>query len=158
MGIVRKDAVKDDITKFSSSSMNNATPILNDDEIEETINTNLNNISEAIDNSNDNGSGGGSYTGVNVGVNVVQYAPLTGSSYIPLSKFISRKKAVINVKNDDQKCFSYAVLSAIYPNKKHPERVSHYKDKLNELNMDGIEYPVSINNITKFEKQMKNME
>jgi len=37
--------------------------------------------------------------------------PLRGSTYIDLPTFIKNKKAVINVKNNDNKCFKYAILN-----------------------------------------------
>ena len=36
-----------------------------------------------------------------------------GSSYIPLPDWISKKKAVINPKNEDQECFKWAVTVAL---------------------------------------------
>lgn len=40
-----------------------------------------------------------------------QLNPLVGSSYLSLPKFIESKKAIINVKNKDNKCFMYSILS-----------------------------------------------
>ena len=45
-------------------------------------------------------------------LNVDKNIPLNGSSYIDLPKEIKTKKAVINVKNKDDRCFEYAILSA----------------------------------------------
>lgn len=42
----------------------------------------------------------------------------SGSSYIKLSDILLKKKAIINVKNFDNLCFKWAVLSALYPTKK----------------------------------------
>lgn len=41
-----------------------------------------------------------------------------GSSFIEISEVLRRKKAIINVKNLDNECFKWAVLSALYPAKK----------------------------------------
>ena len=88
-------------------------------------------------------------------INIVKYNPLNGSSYIPLPESITKRKACINVKNEDSKCFAYAVLSAIYPvDRNHkPNDVNHYIKHISDLNMEGIEYPVSLDNIKKFERQ-----
>lgn len=86
-------------------------------------------------------------------ISINEYKPLTGSSYIDLPIWIIHKKAVINVKNDDQECFKWAVLSALHPAKDHSDRLSNYKKYENELNFKGIEFPTSINQISKFEKQ-----
>ena len=46
------------------------------------------------------------------------YEPLKGSSYIPLPSFIAHKKAVKNVKNqNDHECFKWAVTVAVYGKK-----------------------------------------
>ena len=37
-----------------------------------------------------------------------EYHPLMGSSYIPLPKEILLKKAVVNVQNEDNKCFIWS--------------------------------------------------
>ncbi|GFW55306.1 uncharacterized protein TNCV_116921 [Trichonephila clavipes] len=73
-----------------------------------------------------------------------KYNPLRGSSYIDLPKKIKDKKAVINVKNDDNKCFMWSVLSALHPADDHVDRISKYKPYKNELNFEGIEFPVKM--------------
>ena len=39
-------------------------------------------------------------------LHTVKYVPLGGSSYIPLHKFLAAKKAIINLKNEDDECFN----------------------------------------------------
>ena len=48
-------------------------------------------------------------------LHTVKYVPLGGSSYIPLSKFLAAKKAIINLKNDDDECFKWAITRALNP-------------------------------------------
>ena len=80
--------------------------------------------------------------------------PLKASSYIKLPKELKNKKAIINMKNKDDKCFMWCVLRALNPKKEHPERVDEdLKSKENTLNMDGIAYPVDFRGIDRFEKQ-----
>lgn len=78
-----------------------------------------------------------------------------GSSYMPLPKFIENKKATVNIKNEDQKCFLWCVLAALHHDEfsSHWNRVSNYKRYQNELNMKNIDYPVSLQQIERFEKQ-----
>ena len=58
------------------------------------------------------------------------------------------------MKNEDNKCFLWSVLRALNPKDNHPERVDkELKLKENTSNMEGIEYPVSLKDIDKFEKQ-----
>lgn len=57
---------------------------------------------------------------------VNRYNPLRGSSYIDLPKFIKGKKAIINVKNEDTKCFLWSILLALHLVEENGERVSKY--------------------------------
>ena len=50
-------------------------------------------------------------------LNIAKYEPLKGSSYIPLPETLANKKAIINVKNDDNKCLEWALKFALYPAK-----------------------------------------
>ena len=84
----------------------------------------------------------------------MRYNPLRGETYIPLPKELAVKTAIINMKNEDNKCFLWCVLRALNPKGDHPERVDkELKLKENTLNMEGIEYSVSLKDLNKFEKQ-----
>ena len=84
----------------------------------------------------------------------VIYEPLRGETWIPLPKELANKKAIINMKNTDNKCFLWCVLRELNPTNNHPERVDKkLKLKENNSNMEGIEYPVSLKDIDKFETQ-----
>ena len=50
-------------------------------------------------------------------LNIAKYEPLKGSSYIPLPEVLAHKKAIINVKNQDQECLRWALRSALFPAK-----------------------------------------
>ncbi|VVC46441.1 Ribonuclease H-like domain [Cinara cedri] len=69
-----------------------------------------------------------------------KYNPLRGASYIKLPKIISDKKAIINIKNKDNKCFLWSalVLAALHPQHKHAYRVSKYKEWENEFNEKSL--------------------
>ena len=92
---------------------------------------------------------------VNLYVNIAKYQPLKGSSYIELPKYLQTKKAIINVKNQDNECLKWALLSALHPidHSSHPDRVSKYKQYENELNFAGVGFPVTLKDISKVEKQ-----
>ncbi len=45
---------------------------------------------------------------VHLDLSITQYTPLKGSSYIPLPRKLKTKKAIINVKNNDNKCFMWS--------------------------------------------------
>lgn len=67
------------------------------------------------------------------------------------------KKAIVNIENEDNKCFIWSVFAALHPipYKSNPERVHHYRPFLNELNFAGIELPVPVRQNPTFEKQNK---
>ncbi|KAG8186536.1 hypothetical protein JTE90_023962 [Oedothorax gibbosus] len=74
------------------------------------------------------------------------YQPLAGgSSYIPLPDKLASKKALLNVQNEDEKCFLYSVLVALHPVDRvnHANRVSHYQPYEAVICMDGLQYPVA---------------
>lgn len=84
-----------------------------------------------------------------------EYKPLKGSSYIPLPKKLAAKKAIVNVKNEDQQCFKWAILSALHHeevDQKSSHRVKQYEKWTDELRFDGIDFPASFRGIDRFEK------
>ena len=85
-------------------------------------------------------------------LHVASYKPLKGSSLVELPVWLSAKKAVVNVNNTDNKCFMWAVLSAIHPQAKDPNRVAKYKQYETELDFTGINFPVTIDDIPLFAK------
>ena len=87
-------------------------------------------------------------------IHTVAYEPLKGNCYIPLPLKLVQKKAIINIKNEDNKCFTWSVLRAFNPREEHAERIDKdLKKKEDSLNMTGIVYPVSVKAIDKFERQ-----
>ena len=51
-------------------------------------------------------------------LHTVKYEPLGGCSYIPLPKFLAAKKAIINLRNEDDECLKWAITRAWNPVKK----------------------------------------
>ena len=77
-------------------------------------------------------------------INISTYRPLSGSSYVTLPiELRSSKIGLINIKNNDQKCCLWCHVRHINPVKIDPERTTREDKKLlNNLNYDGIEFPV----------------
>ena len=84
-------------------------------------------------------------------VNVTLYKPLNGSSYIELpTELRNPKKGLINIKNKDAECFRWCHIRHLNPQEKDPQRIKKEDKKMiNEMNYEGIEFPVSQNIITK---------
>ena len=80
-------------------------------------------ILENISTFQNSGSGWVFKSIVSLEIHTVKYQPLSGSSYIPLPKYLADKKALINLKNDDQQCFKWAVTRAMNLTESHPERI-----------------------------------
>ena len=58
-------------------------------------------------------------------VNISVYSPLTGSTYIELpEKLKNPMKGLINIKNNDNKCFLWCHIRHLNPFKIHPERMT----------------------------------
>ena len=88
-------------------------------------------------------------------INVTLYKPLNGSSYIELpTELRNSKKGLINMKNEDEECFRWCHIRHINPQIKYPERIKKEgKKMINELNYDGIDFPLSQKHYNKVEKQ-----
>ena len=70
-------------------------------------------------------------------LHTVIYNPLRGETYIPLPKELENKNAIINMENEDNKCFLWCALNL---KKKNPQRLDkELKGKENTLNMEGIQ-------------------
>ena len=84
-----------------------------------------------------------------------KFDPTRAGSFIELPEWIKSKKACINIKNKDQKCFKYCIQSVVYDkiSKHHPEEMFHY-NKLNDdiLNWDGVKFPTCNRDIDRFEE------
>ena len=66
-----------------------------------------------------------------------------GGSNIDSPKWIKNKKSTINPKNNDYKCFQYAVTLALNLGKvnSHPERISKIKPFIDQYNWKEIDFP-----------------
>ena len=127
--------------------------VLEGTDINKLYNEMANEIEEEIQKVNEGESSGWRYEGViSLVLHVTKWEPIYGSSYIPLDPYIANKKAIINMKNEDDKCFMWCVLRALYPKNDHPERIDKdLKSKQDNINMNGIHYPVSLKAIDHFE-------
>ena len=65
-----------------------------------------------------------------------------GGSYIDSPKWLKDKKSTINPKNNDDKCFQYAVTLALNLDniKKDPQRESKIKPYIEKYNWEDIDF------------------
>ena len=66
-----------------------------------------------------------------------------GRSNIDSSDSIKKKKATINPKNKDDRCFQHVQTVVLNHEeiKRDPQRISKIKTFINKYNWDGIKYP-----------------
>ena len=58
-------------------------------------------------------------------VNISVYSPLIGSTYMELSDELKNSiKGLINIKNNDNKCFLWCHIRYLNLVKRHPERIT----------------------------------
>ncbi|XP_060855282.1 uncharacterized protein LOC132932956 [Metopolophium dirhodum] len=81
--------------------------------------------------------------------------PLRGGTYLDLPEYIKDKRAIINVKNNDAKCFKYSILSKFdnrsnktYLNKKYFKML----ETKSGLDFKCIDFPTPISQMKKFER------
>ena len=77
---------------------------------------------------------------------------MKGSSYIPLPDWITDKKATVNIQNKDEKCFFWCILRYLNPREDNDFRLTDLKKYENSLNTEGINFPMKLKHISKFEK------
>ena len=85
-------------------------------------------------------------------LHTVKYVRLGGSSYIPFSRFLAAKKAIINLKNEDDEFFKWAIIRALNPVEEQSERIDKiHREESKVLNWEGLKFPVNLSDINKFE-------
>ena len=98
-----------------------------------------------------NGSGWYFKEVVQLEIHTTEFNPMKGSSYIPLPDWIMRKKAIVSIRNKDDKCFLWSVLRYLHPREKNDCRLSDSEKYEFSLNTKGITFPMKVKDITKFE-------
>ena len=80
-----------------------------------------------------------------------------GGSYIDFPKWLKDKKSTINPKNNDDKCFQYAITLALNLDKinRDPQRISKIKPFINQYNWKDIDFPPTNKDWKKFELKKK---
>ena len=90
---------------------------------------------------------------------IIIFSLSRGGSYIDSPKWLKNKKATINPKNNDDKCFQYALTVALnYEQiKDHPERISNIKLFIDQYNWKEIDFPSHSKDWKKFELNNKSI-
>ena len=69
-----------------------------------------------------------------------------GKPYIKSPEWILNKRAIINLKNEDNGYFAYSILIELHHHQmgKHPERISNIIPFIDQYNWESIEFPAGI--------------
>ena len=133
---------------FSTSNYKN----LKSTNIEKLLKKGFGKILKDVEEFNLNSSGWVFKEVLRLEVHTVEYNPTKGSSYIDLPKWIKNKKAIINIKNRDDKCFLWSILRYLYPKEKDAQYLKDLRKYEFSLNTKGLTFPLKLKDITKFEK------
>nr|XP_034192558.1 uncharacterized protein LOC117609909 [Osmia lignaria] len=86
-------------------------------------------------------------------LNINKCNPMHAGCYTDIPKTIKDKRAVVNVTVDDDTCFVRSIVAALYPAHVNANRPSSYPNYDTVLNLEGIAFPITLNQIPKFERQ-----
>jgi len=94
----------------------------------------------------------------NLELNIATYDAILGNSFIPTPKSFAKKSAIVNVKNtEDDFCFLHSIIAHLHPcQDKHPHRFTQYKQYMHILDWTGLEFPMKLTVISKFERPNPN--
>ena len=75
-------------------------------------------------------------------ITLCRLRPLRGSTHMELPKALAKRKALINMANDDEECFKWAVTRALNPVNDNLQCVTKLlRKQAKELCWDGVEFP-----------------
>ena len=128
------------------------------DDVEEVTQPIMEQLENAIVDYRDTGSNFVFHEMQEYTITVCEYSPQPVGSYIATPKRIQRIKATINVKpssdHDKNFCFVDSVLALVYPSQdSNKNRSVKYRHLRSSLNTNGIEFPIMIKDIPRFERQ-----
>ena len=88
---------------------------------------------------------------VNVILEIYKVNDIQASSWVELPEKHKNNKSIINIKNDDQFCFLWCILEHLCPVEDNKSRTSNYSMHFNKHNLEGLEFPMKVKDIPKFE-------
>jgi len=116
------------MTRTTAYFRSEAEPILNPCDIAQKLNEANAKVMKRLDEFTNLGSGWRLSRSETLDLGVVQYRPFRRQRYIKTPTYI-QPRTVINVKNNDTRCFEWAILSALFPKQRgqHPDRPASYQ-------------------------------
>lgn len=90
-------------------------------------------------------------------LNINKYNPLRAGSYVTLPAKILNTKSCLNIRNNDDFCFLWSIMAHMYPASRNSNRVSSYPHFRNILNINGMSFPPTLDDLKIFEKNNPNI-
>ena len=154
---VQIELVKDDGNRLKHTNPHpfftgNTEAVLSTEQVGDFLSNSYSNIERRLETYVQKGSGWRVHRILSARLDFAKYAPLKGSSYIDLPSELKNKKAIIILKNTDDKCLMWSLLSALYPVDKDAQRVSKYVEHQSTLSFKDIHFPTPLTQIRKVEK------
>ena len=100
-------------------------------------------------------SGWGLLQNVSLLIDVITFQIRNGGTNIPLIKKFKNKKALVNIKNNDEKCFLWCVLFHFFSKnvkKGKQDLAESYLPYKKVFQFENIKFPITTKDVTKFEK------
>ena len=128
--------------------------LINENEINEVLQTSRQELMKAIGQWISEGLGWTIQSVDDHYINLTKYKPLKGSSYMELPPELrNSSKGLINLQNTDSECFRWCHIRHLNPQEKYPQRIKiSDKEYIDKLDYSGINFPVTIKQINKIEK------
>ena len=113
----------------------------------------FNNWQHQIENEELRGSGLEKKYITQIEIEIYKIKEIKASSWIELPPEYKNSKSILNIENNDQYCFIWSILAHLHPAKNNSNKIYNYKPFFHNLNLKDLDFPMSINQIPKFEKQ-----
>ena len=140
---------KETTDHYSHASMQE---VMQGDNMGDIIETMMEKMLENVEGFQNRGSGWSFESVVSLDISADPFEPLVGTSYFPLPYKLAVKNAIINPKNEDHKCFKWAVTEAAFPRKDNRQRIGNkLKENALKLDWEGIGFPTPLSQISRFE-------
>ena len=131
--------------------------ILENSNIQEQLDEASDRIKELLSSHEGEGSGFTLDSILECQLNIATYDIVGVTTHMPLPKHIQSKNATVNIKNKDDKNFLYCLSYVRKPVVEHAQRASQYSKDLNNFDISGIKFPVTLNHIDKSEQQNQDL-
>ena len=119
-GMVRQDLIRGNTATIVAHFRTRTAVNLEGNDDADELRIFLEPMEEGIFNFNQRGSNWRFQRVVDLEISLAEYDPTGDSSYIPLTKKLNGKKAIINMKNEYNQCFKWSVTRALNPVTIHP--------------------------------------